>query len=289
MADILYFNGRFTDTDEPVVRVEDRGLQFGDSLYEVIKFLDSAPRFARGHWNRLVRGLDFLEMPYPWPDWNAFGRTLQDVLDRTEFDDGILYIQVTRGVSPRLHFSQAEMTPTTIVYSRRLTFPDAEAKKRGVGGHVSEDLRWKYCNAKTVNLLANVISKRTAVRAGASEAILIEDGLVTEGAISNLFMVKDGRVVTHPADHQILPGIVRDRVIELSGKLDIPLDERPIRKEELESCDEMFLTSTTQGVTPMTSIDGKPIGEGSIGDVTVTLQKAFDELEDSDAAIDAIS
>ncbi|MDX1584382.1 MAG: aminotransferase class IV [Thermoanaerobaculia bacterium] len=289
MADVLYFNGRFTTTDEPLVRVEDRGLQFGDSLYEVIKFLDSKARFARGHWERLVRGMDFLEIPHPWPDWNAFGKTVQDVLDRTEFDDGILYVQVTRGVSERLHFSQAEMTPTAIVYSRTLKFPDEDAKRKGVGGHVSEDLRWKHCDIKTVNLLPNVISKRNAVRAGASEAVMIDDGFVTEGAISNLFLIRDGQIVTHPADHQILPGIVRNRVIELARELGIPIEERAVPETELSSFEEVFLTSTTQGVMPMTSIDGEPVGEGTIGPITEKLQTAFDELEHSDDAVDAIS
>lgn len=289
MPDILYFNGRFTDVTEPVVRVEDRGLQFGDSLYEVIRFIDGAPRFARAHWDRLSRGLEFLRMASPWPGWAEFGTLLEQVLARTDFDEGILYLQVTRGVLERSHFYADEMTPTVIAYSRRFQFPDELAMRRGVPAVTFEDMRWKHCDVKSVNLLPNSMAKSHAKSSGASEAILIENDIVTEGASSNLFVVLDDTLVTHPANHQILHGIVREQVIALAVEEGVRVDERPIQQQELPTISEAFLTSTTQGVMPIISIDGKPVANGSIGAVTSRLQRTYDQLERSDRAIDPVS
>ncbi|MBW3670530.1 MAG: aminotransferase class IV [Acidobacteria bacterium] len=288
MPDILYFNGRFTTTDEAVISVEDRGLQFGDSLYEVIRFIDGAPRFARAHWERMDRGLRALRIPDPWSGWPEFGGMLGQILDKTEFDEGILYIQVTRGVSERSHFYIDQMQPTSIAYSRRFDFPDELQRRRGVSAVTFEDIRWKRCDIKSVNLLPNVLAKTHAKQSGAGEAILLGDGIVTEGASSNLFVVSGERLITHPPNVHILPGIVRDRVIEIAIEQKIRLDERPVQQTELFSIDEVFLTSTTQGVMPIISIDGRPVGTGSIGTVTARVQRLFEALERSDRAVDAI-
>lgn len=286
MPDILYFNGRFTTTDEAVISVEDRGLQFGDSLYEVIRFIDGAPRFARAHWERLDRGLSVLGIPNPWASWPEFARVLEQILDRTEFEEGILYIQVTRGVSERSHFYAEKMEPTSIAYSRRFDFPDELTRRRGVTAVTFEDIRWKRCDIKSVNLLPNVLAKSHAKQSGAGEAILFADGIVTEGASSNLFVVSGERLITHPPNFQILPGVVRDRVIEIAIEQRIRLDERPVQQTELFSIDELFLTSTTQGVMPIIAIDDRPVGAGTIGPVTARIQRLFDDLERSDRSVD---
>lgn len=278
MADALYINGRFTTTDERVLGVEDRGFQFGDAVYEVFKFLGRRPTFLLEHYRRMERGLKDLEIRSPFNE-QAYAAIMRELLDRTTFDDGIVYVQVTRGEAKRSHFWPQTLEPTVIAYSRAFEFPDAVKKERGIRVVTTADHRWHFCNIKSVNLLGNAIAKKHAQRAGAEEAILLADGIVREGASSNFFAVKDGHLVTHPLDERILPGIVRDRVIGLALSAKIRVDERPLREAELFDIDEAFITSTTQGVMPISEIDGRPIGNGRRGELTTRVQALFDELE----------
>ncbi len=278
MPDVLYFNGRFTTTDERVLGVEDRGFQFGDAVYEVFKFVSRKPAFLLDHYRRMQRGLRSIEIRSPW-DETEFVKVMQELLARTAFDDGIVYLQVSRGESTRAHFWPDESTPTVVAYSRAFRFPDAQKKEHGIKVITTADRRWHFCHVKSVNLLANGMAKKQAQRAGAEEAILMDDGFVREGASSNFFAVRNGGIVTHPLDERILPGVVRDRVIGLALSAKIRVDERPLREAELFDLDEAFITSTTQGVMPISEIDGRVIGNSRRGDVTTELQRRFDELE----------
>jgi D-alanine transaminase len=278
VGDTLYINGRFTTTDERVIGVEDRGFQFGDSVYEVFKFLGRKPVFLGDHYRRMERGLRDIEIPSPWSE-RAFAETVGALLERTDFDDGIVYVQVTRGESQRAHFWPDEVTPTTLAYSRRFRFPDATKKERGIRIITAPDLRWKQCHVKSTNLLASALAKKKAQRAGAEEALLMSEGLVREGASSSFFAIRDGRLITHPLDEHILPGVVRDHVISLALAAKIRVDERPLRDAELFDMSEAFITSTTQGVMPVTEIDGRVIGNSRRGEITTLLQRAFDEEE----------
>jgi len=278
VSDVLYINGRFTTTNERVIGVEDRGFQFGDAVYEVFKFLGKRPIFLAEHYRRMENGLREIEIRVPW-DEAQFGEVIRELLARTGFDDGIVYIQVTRGESERKHFYPDDLTPTAIAYSRAFTFPDAAKKARGIALVTADDLRWKHCNVKSVNLLANAIARKKAQRAGADEALLIEDGIVREAASSSFFGVRGGVVLTHPLDEHILPGVVRDRVVSLALANQIHVDERPLREAELFDLDEAFITSTTQGVMPVASIDGRAMRRG---DITTTLQRM---LEDDEARV----
>jgi D-alanine transaminase len=279
MADVLYFNGRFTTTDERVLGVEDRGFQFGDAVYEVFKFVGKRPLFLREHFGRLEHGLGDLEIAAAWPHADAFAATMHELLARTAFDDGIVYVQVSRGEAERNHFWPDALTPTVVAYSRRFTFPDATKKELGIRVITTPDLRWHACHVKSVNLLGNAMAKKQAQRAGAAEALMLADGFVREGASSNFFAVRNGHLVTHPLDEHILPGVVRDRVIDLALGAKIRVDERPLREAELFALDEAFITSTTQGVMPVAEIDDRVIGNSRRGEVTTTLQELFDELE----------
>jgi D-alanine transaminase len=278
MADVLYFNGRFTTTDERVLGVEDRGFQFGDGVYEVLKFLRKRPIFAAEHFGRMQAGLEFLEIPSPWTE-AGFHDVCAAILDRTTFSDGTLYFQVTRGERERVHYMPVGMTPTAIAYSRRFAFPDASKKLHGARVITTPDTRWKTCRVKSVNLLGNVIAKTLAHRAGADEAIMVEGGEVREGSSSSFFAIRERRIITHPNVDSILPGIVRDRVVTLALESQILVDERPLRETELFSLDEAFITSTTQGVMPVTAIDGRAVGNDRRGEITELLQAHFDELE----------
>jgi D-alanine transaminase len=204
---------------------------------------------------------------------------MRALLERTAFDDGIVYIQVTRGWMERAHFYADGLQPTALAYSRRMTFPDAAKKERGIRVMTTPDLRWKQCQVKSVNLLANALAKKKAQRAAVDEVILVDDGVVREGASSNFFAVRGGRVITHPLDDHILPGVVRDRTIGLALAAKIRVDERPLREAELYDADEAFITSTTQSVMPVTAIDDRIVGKGRRGEITAELQRRFDELE----------
>ena len=282
MADVLYFNGRFTTTDERVVGVEDRGFQFGDAVYEVYKFLRQRPIFLADHYRRLARGLKEIEIPIPWSE-TQFEKMSRSLLERTSFSDGIVYIQVTRGEAERAHFYRDDLKPTALAYSRRFKFPDQARKDRGIKVITTPDQRWLRCDVKSVNLLGNALAKKKAQRAGADEAILGADGFVREGASSSFFAVRDGKLITHPLDEHILPGVVRDRTIGLALAAKIRVDERPLRDAELFDLQEAFITSTTQGVMPVTEIDGRVIGNSRRGEITTTLQRLLDEAEQSDA------
>ncbi len=281
MPDILYFNGRFTTTDERVLGVEDRGFQFGDAVYEVFKFMKRKPIFLLEHFERMVKGLSELEIACPW-DAQSFERTTHELLGRTKFDEGIVYVQVSRGEAPRAHFWPDTITPTVVAYSRSFRFPDEAKQEKGIRVVTSRDQRWLRCDVKSVNLLANALAKKHAQRARADEAILVADGLVREGASSSFFAVRGGRVITHPLDEHILPGVVREKVVHLALAAKIRVDERPLREAELFDMDEAFITSTTQGVMPVTEIDGRVIGNGRRGESTAVLQSALDSAERAD-------
>ncbi|HKO58575.1 MAG TPA: aminotransferase class IV [Thermoanaerobaculia bacterium] len=284
MSDVLWFNDRFTTTDERVLGVEDRGFQFGDGVYEVFKFLRGQPAFLAEHFQRLESGLRALEIANPW-DEASFAAVMRELLARTAFADGIVYIQVTRGEAKRAHFWPEDVRPTALAYSRAFTFPDAAKKDRGIRVITTPDIRWHHCDVKSVNLLANAMAKKKAQRAGADEALLLADGVVREGASSSFFAVRAGRIITHPLDENVLPGVVRDRVIGLAlREAKIRVDERPLREQELFDLDEAFITSTTQGVMPVTEIDGRIIANSRRGEVTTELQRLFDHAEETEVS-----
>ena len=278
MNDVLYFNGRFTTTSERVLGVEDRGFQFGDAVYEVFKFIGRRPVFLSDHFKRLHGGLTAIEIPNPWTE-ESFAAVTAELIERTAFDDGIVYTQVSRGESERAHFYRDDMNPTALAYTRRFNFPDEVKKERGIRVITTRDQRWLHCDVKSVNLLANALAKKKAQRAGADEALLIAEGVVREGASSSFFAVRSGRLITHPLDEHILPGVVRDHVIGLALSAKIRVDERPLREQELFDMDEAFITSTTQGVMPVTEIDGRVVGNSRRGEITSALQRSLDAAE----------
>jgi len=280
MNDVLYINGRFTTTAERVIGVEDRGFQFGDAVYDVFKFTGKRPVFLADHYRRMERGLREIEIRSPW-DESRFAAIMRELIARTAFDDGTVYVQVSRGESERIHFYREDLEPTVVAYSRIFTFPDAARKERGIRLSTTADLRWKRCDVKSVNLLANTLAKKNAQRAGADEVLFVDDGVVREGGSSSFFGVRGGVVITHPLDAHILPGVVRDRVVSLARAAGFRVDERPLPESDLFDVDEAFITSTTMGVMPVAAIDGRTLRRGGI---TPALQNLLDEDERRDAA-----
>jgi D-alanine transaminase len=278
MSDVLYFNGRFTTTDEKVIGVEDRGFQFADGVYEVAKFLDRNILFFDAHFDRLERSLAAMEIPQPL-DRAALVAVFSELISRSELNEGIVYLQITRGDSPRTHFYPEDCRPTVVAYPRPFTFPTSEKKEKGVRVITVNDDRWHRCDIKSINLLANAMAKKKAQRSGCEEALFVADGWIREGASSNFFIVQGDRLITHPTGPNVLAGTVRDQVIGLALANRIRVDERPIHENELPAIDEAFTTNTTGGVMAVSEIDSRIIGNGRRGQMTLQMQQLFDALE----------
>lgn len=261
---ICFLNGEFLPLGEARIPVLDRGFIFGDGIYEVIPVYAREPFFIDWHLNRLQASADGIKLanPYARDSWVGLVRSL---VERNEWDDQSVYIQVTRGVAPRNHAFPIGVKPTVFMMTNPLATPPAAHYEQGVPAVTLEDNRWLRCNLKTTALLANCLLRQEAEEAGCPEAVLIRDGFLTEASSCNVFVVKNGTILTPPKDHLILPGITYDVVIELARKKGLPLEVRPVSVAEVKSADELWLTSSTKEVMPITTLDGRPVGRGKPG------------------------
>jgi D-alanine transaminase len=254
--------------------VEDRGYNFGDGVYEVFRIYSGKIFAEMLHWTRLERSIEQIHMKMPLPI-HAFQRGINELMRADDIDTGIIYLQVTRGVAPRAHvFPSSEVRPVIMALTKPMARPITDLE-RGVAVITQPDLRWLRCDIKSLNLLPNVLAKQAAAEAGAVEAILHRNGIVTEGSSSNVAIVRDGMIVTHPANELILHGITRAVVCGLAHQLGIPLMEKGYSVEELCDADEAFLMSTTSEVMPIVQCDGRPLGSGVPGPITRRLQRSF--------------
>lgn len=282
MTALAMVNGRIGPVAAPAVPVEDRGLQFGDSIYEVIAFLNGRLFDRDKHLWRLQRGAAAIGMagvPSPAVIAARAGRLMR----ASRLADGLLYLQLTRGSGRRDHLFPTGLPPTLILTARRFDFRQrVRQQQTGVALITLPDQRWRRCDIKSTNLLPAVLAKEEARRAGAFEAMFLTgDETVTEGASTNLWMVDGGgRLRTHPLSAAILPGISRDTVAGLARAAGIPVEERAFTAEEARAAPELFLTSTTGPLLPVTMLDGAPIGDGLPGPVTRQLIRLlWDEVE----------
>jgi D-alanine transaminase len=278
--DIVYVNGRFLPRSEARVSVEDRGFVFGDGVYEVLRVINGRLFATRFHNQRLERSLDGVRIALKRGDSPAsFVEIGQQLLKENNLLQGeaTLYMQVTRGATTRAHnFPPPDTTPTVYISAARFT-PYADLAQSGASAITHPDLRWARCDLKTLNLLPNVLASQAAKERGAFEAMLIRDGVVTEGTRTNFFGVVDGSLRTHPSDNHILPGITRSVLRDLARGLGIELDETPIEASEIPKLSELFLTGTTTDVMPVVKLDDKPVGKGKPGELTRKLQRVLAE------------
>jgi len=277
MSRIAYVNGRYRPQRAAEVNVEDRGYQFGDGVYEVVHLY--AGRFIDEdlHLDRLERSLREIEIAMPMTR-AALRRVLAEVARRNRVREGLLYMQVTRGVARRDHaFPVPTLRPALIVTVRRLPPYPADIEAWATAAITRPDERWARRDIKSVNLLPNVLAKQAARRAGATEAILIDDeGMVTEGASTSVWIVdREGRLRTRALGHEILPGCTRAALAHLLGESGIAWQEGRFGKAELGRAREIFLTSASSFVRPVVSLDGEKVGEGGVGPVTRRLFALF--------------
>lgn len=270
MPDIAFINGRFLPWEEATISIDDRGFQFGDAVYEVIRTYRGKAFELVAHLARLDRSARELALrqPYTRDQWT---RWIEQGLSLAGYQNAKIYIQLTRGVAPREHSFPSNILPTVVMTIREFHPLSPEVRRRGVSACTREDLRWGRCDIKSVNLLANVLAREEAKKAGVFETILIRDGFVMEGALSNVMAVLDGVVITAPEGPRILSGVTRTLVLELAKKHGIMVEERFIPIDDLCRAEEVFLTGTTLEVLGVVQIDGKIIGSGQPGSITKTL------------------
>jgi D-alanine transaminase len=270
----VYLNGEFIPKERATISVEDRGFIFGDGIYEVVRVIDGKIFEWPSHAARLARGLSGIRILVEAGQVDA----LKDVCERLVIDNGLsdgeatVYMQLSRGAAPRTHhFPPAATRPTVYASASRFVVP-RDQREMGVRAISFPDFRWLRCDLKTVNLLGAVLARQAATEAGAYEAILLRDGVVTEGAATNAFAVVDDVLRTHPLGNLILPGITREVVVELIKENGTTLVETPVTQSELLRATELFICGTTTDVTPVVTLDDKPVGNGKPGPATRRLQ-----------------
>ena len=274
MPELAYLNGEFLPIDKALVPIEDRGYQFGDAVYEFIASYNGRLFYLEEHLDRLDRSLKGLF--FPPVSRETILKAVLTLFEKAEIERAGIYIQVSRGVSPRNHAFPDDVHPQIVMTIREVEEKQPELRKNGAAAITVEDFRWGRCDLKTVQLLPNVLAKQKALAAGVFDAIFVSsEGVVREATSSNICIVADGTVITHPLTPQILPGITRMVVIDLCRELDIPVSERFFKTDALYGAEEAFLTGTVTEVLPIVTIDGHRIGDGQVGPVTTRLFEAL--------------
>lgn len=274
MPNIAFVNGKWSPLAAASVSVEDRGFQFGDGVYELLRTYGGEIFHVEEHLARLESSAKEIEIALPYTA-RQMEKFIQLGCLKSGYGETKIYIQVTRGAAPRLHSFPSKVKPTVVMTFRRFEPLPEKLRQEGVAVISLEDIRWGRCHVKSLNLLPNVMAKEQALRAGAFEAIFIRNGKVTEGAGSNLFAVIGKKVVTPPAGPFILSGITREVVLQVGKKKGLEMVERELKLPHLYAADELFLTGTTVEVLPVVRLDEKPIGAGTPGKVTQFLSDAF--------------
>ena len=277
MSRIVYVNGEYLPEEEAKISVFDRGFLFADAVYEVTSVLEGHLVDNRGHLARLRRSLDALRIPMPLDEGEieAVQRTL---IERNRLQNGIVYMQVTRGAADRDFPYPREATPSLVMFTQARPLIDVPAARDGIKVISVPDIRWARRDIKTVGLLAQVMAKQKALDAGVHDAWLVQDGKVTEGSSNNAYIVNaDGRIVTRRLGNEILHGVTRATVLDLSQQSNIVVEERAFTLEEAYAAREAFVTSASIFVLPVVEIDGRRIGDGAPGPIARRLRTLYIE------------
>jgi D-alanine transaminase len=278
MPEIAYVNGEFVPLDRAMVHVEDRGFQFADAVYEVIRTYHGRPFALEEHLQRLFRSLAAIELPHSFTT-GQLARLVDEAIKRAGFSESVVYLQVTRGRAQRHRGFPSSVAPTLVITVRAWDPPAADLLESGIAVISLPDNRWGRCDIKSVALLANVLAYQRARAAGARDAIFLQpDGTITESTAGNVFVARQGRLLTPPLGARLLAGITRAKLLEIARRLSLPCAEQPVEIAAARAADEVFLTSTTVEVVPVVMIDGQTIGTGRPGPLTARLREQFLEL-----------
>ncbi len=272
---LAYLNGEYLPRDQACLPITDRGLLFGDSVYEVVPAYGGIPFRVAHHLRRLDRSLAAIRMhnPLSHDEWRTvFGRLAQQLPG----EDQSIYLQVTRGAYPvRNHAIPEAVVANVFAFTSANPARDQEKARRGIRAITLEDIRWHRCDIKATTLLANVLARAQAGEEGADEAILIRRGAAMEGSASNLFIVSNGLLITPPDSAELLPGITRDLVLELARENGIPHAQAAIGAEDLEGAQEIWLTSSTREIAAVVELNGRPVGDGAPGELWHRMDALF--------------
>ena len=276
MSRTVYLNGSFVPLDEARIPIMDRGFLFADGIYEVSAVLDGRLVDNEAHLARLDRSLGEIGIrnPYATAEWI---RLETELVARNDLNEGLVYMQVTRGVAERdFAFPAADTPPSVVMFTQKKSITGNPLAETGARVVTVEDLRWKRRDIKSVALLAQVLAKQAAAEAGVAEAWMVEDGAVTEGSSSTAFIVTtDRRIVTRPLSTALLPGITRAAVLRLAAEADLTVEERLFSVEEAHAAEEAFYTSASAFVMPVVALDDRPIGSGRPGPLTRRLRELY--------------
>ncbi len=261
----VYLNGEFMPIEDAKVPVMDRGFLFGDGIYEVIPVYSRQPFRLREHLRRMQANLDAIRLPNPH-DETQWTILIGKIIAATMFEDQSVYVQITRGVdSRRSHAFPKQPKPTVFLMTEHLTVPSQQQRAQGITAISAIDNRWLRCDIKSISLLANVLLRQLAVDTGSIETVLFRDGILTEGAASNIFAIKDGVLLAPKKSHLMLPGITYDVILELAATHGLARQLRDVSETEVRNVDELWMTSSTKEVLPIVSLDGRPVGGGKPG------------------------
>ena len=276
MFDTAFINGHFLPLAEASVSIEDRGFQFGDGVYEVIRTYGGRPFKLEAHLARLQRSAAAIDLrqPYSVEQWRGY---IAEGLRLAAFPESKIYVQITRGAAPRDHTYVPDLAPTVVMTIRELRPLATAVQTSGVDAVTVDDVRWGRCDIKSVNLLANVLARQQAKQAGVFEAILVRNGEVTEGSVSNVVIVQNRTLITAPQGPRILSGVTREVVLALARQEGLEVQERYPTQTQLYAASEVFLTGTTVEVLAVVRVDGRSIGGKEPGPVTRSLAKRFVE------------
>lgn len=275
MPEIAYVNGEFLPLERATVRVEDRGFQFADGVYEVVRTYGGKPFATDEHLARLSRSLEAIELKNPLrvEQWKSI---IDEGIRRSGFAEAIVYLQITRGCAPRHRGIPKDAAPTIVVTVRQLGPPSTRVRETGIAVITVPEFRWARCDIKSIALLPSVLAYQAAKKAGANDAIFVgDDDTVNESTAGNVFVVTHGRLRTPPKSTHILPGVTRDKLLEAARAAGVVTVEEQITRAELYAADEMFLTSTTAEVVPVVTVDGKRIGAGKTWPVSTRVFEQF--------------
>ena len=264
MPDIVYLNGKFMPIEEAYVPVLDRGFIFGDGVYEVVPAYSKHPFQLAEHLRRLQYSLDKVRITNPHSD-AEWTQLIAEIIKRNNGDDQSVYFQVTRGVAKRDHAFPKGVTPTVFMMSNPLVTPSPALVDSGVACISAEDYRWLNCDIKSVSLLGNCMLRQLSADVDAAETILFRDGRLTEASSSNVFIVRNGVVLTPPKDNLVLPGITYDVVLEIARAREFEVEVCDVTEADVRSAEEIWLTSSNKEVLAVTTLDGKPVGDGRPG------------------------
>ncbi|MEX2239992.1 MAG: D-amino acid aminotransferase [Burkholderiales bacterium] len=261
---MVFLNGRFLPLEQATVPVLDRGFIFGDGVYELIPVYSRAPFRMDEHLARLERSLAAVRIanPYARDRWRS---VIRELVAQQPWEDQGVYLQVTRGVAKRDHAFPAGVEPTVFAMSNPLVKPPRELVENGVAAVSASDNRWLRCDIKSISLIGNVLLRQQSADAGAAETILFRGGVLTEASASNVFVAKNGLLLSPPKSNLILPGITYDVVVEIAQQLGVPLEFRDIREAEVRAADELWVTSSSKEILAVVELDGKPVGDGRPG------------------------